>query len=381
MEAAAEEAAKNITELSLRKYFEKIDHQEPHGDAHALTSKTLQSSAEELIQLSEFCASHGRQLELSEILQILAHRIERLVPFTTCAFFIETGHGSLEASYVAGKHVELLGLLSIELGKGISGWVAAYKMPMLNAKPALEFQGIAGDFAALADALVVPITSRDNCIGTISLYSEAPATYTRAHQELLQTIAVICAPLLLDAHNQSRANQKVDHVDPITRTYSSAYLAVAGAGLIVAAEQNKAPLCLLNLEVKNLRHIANMYGNAAADSLVGKIADAFRLDLRDTDVLVRFGTQGFVAILPGVRQDQALRWAQRLEQRIRVIALGPGQRASAHCYVAVASYPQDGSDIYALIGVAQQSLAAQQKPRISATEEIPTSVVGFPPRN
>jgi diguanylate cyclase (GGDEF)-like protein/putative nucleotidyltransferase with HDIG domain len=383
LEAAAKEATQNITEQSLRKYFTKIEYQEASREPHILTSKIVQTSANELIQLSEFCSSHGKYLELPEICRIISSRIERLVPFATCAFFIDTRQHTLKPAFVAGGLSEILSQLIIELGKGISGWVAAYRQPLISTKPALEFQGCQGDFSALTGALVVPLVAGDSCFGTISLYSDAPTIYTRTHQELLQTIACIVAPVLGEARDGRESEKVVNAVDSTTRTHSSAYLSVVGPGLVAAAEQNKAPLCLLNLEVNNLRQIERVYGPASADSIMSKVAETFRIDLRDTDVLVRFGTQGFVAMLPGVRQDQALRWAQRLQQRTRSITIGtgPGQGTFASCQVAVAAFPQDGSDIYALIATAQQSLAAQSKPRTAPAEEPPSSVIGFPPRN
>jgi diguanylate cyclase (GGDEF)-like protein len=382
LELAATQAAANIAEQSLRKYFTKIEFQEASRQPHILTSKVVQGSANELIQLSEFCSGHGRYLEVPEICRIISSRIERLVPYSTCAFFIDTGQHSLKPAFIAGGLPEILAQVTIELGKGISGWVAAYRQPLISAKPALEFQGCQGNFSKLTGALVVPLVAGDRCFGTISLYSDGSEIYNKSQQELLQTVACIVAPVLGESRDRKKCDTVTDAVDSITGTHSSAYLSVVGPGLIAAAEQNKAPLSLLNLEVNNLRQIERVYGPASAESILTKVAETFRIDLRETDVLVRFGTQGFVAMLPGVRQDQAARWAQRLQQRTRSITIGagPGQGTFASCMVAVAAFPQDGSDIYGLIASAQQSLATQSKPRVASSEEAPSSVIGFPPR-
>ncbi len=383
LEAAAEEAVRNMAELSLRKYFEKIDHQELQGEPYILTSTALSGSAVELMQLAELSSVKGGSLDLIEILQILAQRIRRLVPYTSCVFFFDSGHDSLNAVYAAGEFSDILGRLSIDMGKGISGWAAAYRQPMLNAKPALEFRGAAHELLTLTDALVVPISVADNCLGTISLYSEVPNTYTRTHEELIRTIASIVTPILTDARDRTRTHLPTDHIDPVTRVYTSAYLSVAGAGLIAAAEQSKAPLSLVNLEVSNLRQVTNLYGPASADLIMGKVADAFRLDLRETDVLARFGSQGFVALLPGMRQEQAQRWAQTLQQRARSITISTGQSQGvyANCHIAVSSFPEAGADIFTLIASARQSLVAHTKSRKEQDAESPASVVGFPPRN
>lgn len=383
LEAAASEAARNISEFSLRRYFEKLDLHEPLGESPFLTSKALQSSAGELIQLSEFCAGSGKLLDLKEILQILAQRIRRLVPYESCVIFLDSGDNKLKPGFVVGSLADSLNELSIDFGKGISGWTAAYRQPMLNADPALEFQGVYAESSRLVDALIVPLVTNDVCVGTISLYSESPSIYTPTHQEILQTISSMASQLIAEACQPIGAGPESEQLDPITRSHSAAYLSVVGPRLISVARQNTSPLCLASLDIKNLRQILNCFGRSAADLMISRVADEFRAELRETDVLVRFSGNGFVAILPGMRRDQGSRWAQRLQQRIRGITASPGvgQGITASCVVAVASYPQDGSDIYGLIGSTRHSIEAQLRVWNIPSSEASTSVVGFTPRD
>ena len=114
------------------------------------------------------------------------------------------------------------------------------------------------------------------------------------------------------------------------------------------------------------------------DAAIKKIADDIKLELRETDIVVRFGHQGFVAFLPGVRDEQALHCAQRLRQQIQGHAstIG-GQNYSIDCQIGMASYPRDGINIFALLRSAQKSVEA----RAEETASPDSNVVGFPPRS
>ena len=66
---------------------------------------------------------------------------------------------------MTGDFASSLSDFAIGIGKGVSGWVAAYKRPIINTVPSWEFQGLKGDFSSLSDTLAVPMTVNDECIG------------------------------------------------------------------------------------------------------------------------------------------------------------------------------------------------------------------------
>jgi diguanylate cyclase (GGDEF)-like protein/putative nucleotidyltransferase with HDIG domain len=383
LEAAAQEAAKNVPELSFRKYFEKIDlnPQVPSSTVHFAPTTT--TASEELLQLIEFCNSYARNLDLSDILPILSRRLETLVRTTNCIFFLDNGDGTLKAAHASGNCAELFERAEIGLGKGISGWVAAYKKPILNTRPALDLKELGcKDCNSLTDALVVPLTVDDTCIGTISLYAEPPISFTQADLDLLQGVAEQIAPVIVDARGRHARSDTRKLIDPVTNTYRVAYLSFAGSQFVAAAAKDSSPLSLLLIDVKNLSQIVNLYGISTSDDILRKVADTLRGELREIDILVRYGYRGFVALLPGVRMEQAARYAQRLTQLVRTNST-PGltwHSAAISCQAAVACYPNDGATIYDLLQSAQRTLLEQTKLATSTADDREGNILEFPPR-
>ncbi len=381
LEAAAVEAGKNIAELSFRKYFETVNQDLIKADATLPSSPLPPDGSDELVHLFEFCTGVGRLLGLDDSLPILARRLRQIVPYNTCAFFLYQEDDTVRAEYACGEFADSLRGSAIGLGKGISGWVAAYKRPMLNTGPALEFEGMGGEFSLLKDALCVPIIQEGECLGTITLYARDLNSYSQTHLSLVQTVADQAGPLIRETtptHRREGANL----LDPVTGAHRIIYLSVAGAQLLEQASATGTPLSLVLLEIRNFSQTVALYGAGTGDMVLRKVADLLKSELRHTDILVRFGHHGFVAVLPGVRGPQAIRYVQRLQQLIKVtpIHLTPGNSFYANCQAAVAAYPNDGASMLALLQAAQRSLTDQARLSTPQAGTAEGNVLEFPSR-
>jgi putative nucleotidyltransferase with HDIG domain len=209
LNAMAEETEQQGPELSFRKKLEEV--QDATAPPH--TPPIPSTAADELAALFELCSSLDTHFYRSDILVLLASRLKRLLPYSTCVFFVSQGDNTLKAAHVSGKFSDVLGSLTIPFGAGVSGWAAAYQLPMLNTAPGLEFQGVDADFSCFNDTLVVPMVSREGCVGTISLYAEFPVFYSQAHLSVLQIVAEQAAPLIAGAPYPAAAPpQKLDTV-------------------------------------------------------------------------------------------------------------------------------------------------------------------------
>jgi diguanylate cyclase (GGDEF)-like protein/putative nucleotidyltransferase with HDIG domain len=372
LEETAVRESENAPALSFRSFFET-------GDRHPSDQPSNQSIHRdipgELVQLAEFCSTIAGNLDVGDILPAFSSRMERIVSFSTCAFYLSDGDNGIAAAHVSGKFSELLKGHSIGMGKGISGWVAAYRRPMINTGPALDFQGIDGEFTSFTDALVVPIVCEDESLGTISLYAEKPISYGQYDLNILEILASLLAPLIAEWKKQA-ASTPQDAIDPTTQIHRIPYLTAVGPQLISLAGKNRTPLSLIYMEIGNLIQIGRVFGNPMANSILRRTADCIKPELRETDILARYGYQGFVALLPGVRDEQAVRCVQRLKQQIRKEFFSVVQGLSVDFKAGVSSYPKSGATVFSMIQSAQENM------RSASREEVASdgNVIDFFPR-
>jgi diguanylate cyclase (GGDEF)-like protein/putative nucleotidyltransferase with HDIG domain len=371
LEQTAIKESENAPELSFRKYFETDDSAFSNPSKNALANQDIPAC---LLQFAEFCSTISGHIDLKDMLPILMRRIEQLVPFSTGAVYLGNDRNAIAAAYVRGKFSEMIQGHILEMGKGISGWAAAYNRPMMNTDPALDFQGMQGDFASFTDVLVVPITYENETLGTISLYAQAPVSYKSQDLNVLRMLAGLLAPLVAESRKHNFSEQ--DGIDPTTQIHRISYLAAVGPELIYNAGQNRSPLSLIYIEIKNFIPIIRIFGNPLGNSILQRVADCIKPELRETDILVRYGNHGFAALLPGVRDEQALRCVQRLKEQIRREFIASSQGFSVDFAAGVSVYPKDGTTVFALIQSAQKNIRTDFHEAADANN----NVVDFSPR-
>ncbi|MBU1750824.1 MAG: GAF domain-containing protein [Chloroflexi bacterium] len=91
--------------------------------------------------------------------------------------------------------------LSLRLGEGLAGWVAAHRQPMLVADVTQDERWffLPGLDDWVRSALIVPLTSGDELVGVLSLYADQPGFFTAEHRRLTESVAAGVAVALANA--------------------------------------------------------------------------------------------------------------------------------------------------------------------------------------
>src|SRR5262249_8419302 len=146
------------------------------------------SSGDENLALNEMAQALAGKSG-SQAMEIVNARLRRLIPFSLCVIYsYEVDRDELEARYTAGKGASFVKGSRIELGQRLSGWVAANRQAILNSDAALDFCEVARSFC-LQSSLSVPLESRAQLIGVLSLYSTAMRAFTNDHRRVLEAAA------------------------------------------------------------------------------------------------------------------------------------------------------------------------------------------------
>ena len=119
-------------------------------------------------------------LKIDEAAHVLLTRLERQLPFQTAAVYApRSADDLLEPLLVIGPHADLFRRSQIRLSEGLSGWVAAHGQFMVNANPALDLMGPAGDDRVpMSSALVVPFSTAGGGRGALAFYAGPADAFT-----------------------------------------------------------------------------------------------------------------------------------------------------------------------------------------------------------
>jgi diguanylate cyclase (GGDEF)-like protein len=97
---------------------------------------------------------------------------------------------------------------------------------------------------------------------------------------------------------------------------------------------------LFLLDVDHFKHVNDSYGHAAGDAVLKMIADNLRVILRETDMIVRWGGEEFLAFLPAIPRSGVEEIARRLLTGISAHAIDyQDSKISVNVSIGFAPFP------------------------------------------
>ena len=93
------------------------------------------------------------------------------------------------------------------------------------------------------------------------------------------------------------------------------------AAEISRARRQNTPLSCVLLDLDHFKEVNDTFGHQAGDYVLREISALLRRTVRAYDILVRWGGEEFLLVLPGVEKDQALRLAERIRQAVENMPL------------------------------------------------------------
>lgn len=104
------------------------------------------------------------------------------------------------------------------------------------------------------------------------------------------------------------------HVDHLTRTLNRSGLDQAYAREAARADRQDSPLGTALLDIDNFKILNDRHGHQAGDAALVHFAQVIKRTIRPSDVVVRFGGEEFLFLLPDSGPEQSARALCRLQQ-------------------------------------------------------------------
>jgi diguanylate cyclase (GGDEF)-like protein len=149
--------------------------------------------------------------------------------------------------------------------------------------------------------------------------------------------------LLYDQMQAARAMlNRVSVLDELTALFNYRYLHNRLAEEFKRAERQHEPLACCVFDVDRLKAHNDKGGRAFGDTILCGVADAIRRCVREADVVVRYGGDEFLIVLPATHFAGSLAVAERIWRDVAAIEWGGGGSAATArvtLSVGVALYP------------------------------------------
>ncbi len=159
--------------------------------------------------------------------------------------------------------------------------------------------------------LIVPLKAASGTIGVLSTQSYLPNIYTEMHRDILELLAVNVAIALENARLFDEV-QQLAITDPITHLYNRRKFDDLAIKEFDRSRRYGRPLCAIMIDLDHFKLVNDTYGHLIGDQVLVHLANCYKQNVRNIDVLARFGGEEFVIILPETASAEAYALAERL---------------------------------------------------------------------
>jgi diguanylate cyclase (GGDEF)-like protein/putative nucleotidyltransferase with HDIG domain len=345
-------------------------------EGNFLTS--IAAARQEAQMLYEISHDLGNSLSLDETLSLLSVRLRRLVPYDSIVVYVKS-ENQLLPQHIAGDHFRVLSSLTLQVGQGLSGWVAEKGTPILNGNPALEFGSIAdrSRVPELKSAVSIPLNSPSATIGVLTLYRAGAEAFNRDN---LRILLAISSKVALSVENALRFQQAESSAttDYLTGLPNARSLFMHLDEEISRCKREGNSLAIMVCDLDGFKLINDQFGHLEGNKVLHLFAQLLRSASRTYDYVGRMGGDEFVIIAPGLKADAAAARAERMYES----ALEAGTRIYGEPMLSVsvgsAFLPEDGDDAEQLLAVADQRMYAQKQQHYQQHYQGAKKLIAFP---
>lgn len=125
-------------------------------------------------------------------------------------------------------------------------------------------------------------------------------------------------------------------------------------GILSSAAETAEPVSVLLCDIDHFKRINDDFGHGAGDKVIIEVASLIKSQVREADIVCRWGGEEFLVLTPRARAEQAVLIAERTRQAICEHHFGQGIRATIS--IGIASAPPQNHRLKELVDRADKAL-------------------------
>jgi diguanylate cyclase (GGDEF)-like protein len=322
----------------------------------------LKRTAKRLAILTDIVKTANSILEPRKVIELIMGKIQQLIPSEAWSMLmVDEEKQELAFELALGAKGKDVSSYRVKMGEGVAGWVAQTGKPAIvndaardrrftrkfDTKTQFETRSI----------LCAPLISRGRTIGVVEIINRVGGRFTQTDLDILLTLVEPCAIAIENAMLFQRTEQ-LTITDDLTKLFNSRYMNLYIGREIKRCKRHGIPLSVIFLDLDGFKGINDQYGHLAGSGTLAEVGSILAEEVRESDILARYGGDEFVVVLPETPPGGALVIAERLRRAIEQHSFLGAQGLSARISASfgISSYPDHALTPEGLIQKADQAM-------------------------
>ena len=213
------------------------------------------------------------------------------------------------------------------------------------------------DISGKGPLLIVPVKSKEKIAGYVAIFKSPGDRYTDTDIDNASFISEQASLTLDNVHLYSHAKDLI-YIDELTRIHNVRYMEEALPNEIKRAKRFNLNLSLLFIDIDLFKTINDTYGHNIGNVVLFEIAQLLKKNVRDIDVVIRYGGDEFTILLIETPPAGAMIIADRIRASIeeRSFLSEEGMAIKLTATIGVASLPEHALDKETLTLLADKAM-------------------------
>lgn len=186
-------------------------------------------------------------------------------------------------------------------------------------------------------------------------------TVVSSHLGNMAFVIIFVGVMLLRRQNEFQKEllekTRESQTDPLTGIYNLRYVREWIDTEFSQLALNNEHCSVIFMDVDRLKHINDRYGHETGNSLLCHLSEVMKDNIRNGDVLARYGGDEFLVLCPKTDTTGGLAVGQRILEAARFEAIESGdETVKMNVSIGVASWPEHGDTAYDVIRMADKAM-------------------------
>ncbi len=313
------------------------------------------------------CLEIGKALtstyDIEKILALVMEKVSELIPARNWSLLLkDDASGDLTFDIAVGIDPRCVADIRIAPGEGIAGRVAQTgRMEIVadvGAVPAFTRKVDLRTGFATRSLVCVPLQTHGKLLGVIEIVNLEDLEAFRARELPVLAILADYAAVAIENARFFEKIQRMSIVDEYTGLYNARYLHQVLERLVRAANAGGPGGTVAFVDMDDFKAVVDRWGHLAGSRVLKEVGEVMGACLLPDDILVKYGGDEYVIILPGRGKPEALEAIRAVIAALRAHRFLPGGREPVRVTASfgLASYPGDAGDVTALLLAADSAM-------------------------